>query len=383
MRPVGPRDAVITGTGIVSPLGFGTERVFRALAAGNGAVREMGDAESGSARSQGAPVEPPYLRASVPRAMEPQIKFLNDSGEMAVEATIEAMAGSGVLDGDTAPPMRGLYLSQMDSNDWSCRDFRPAVVEATDSFANALEDEAMNRATARYVKPHFMLESLKNNAFSFLSTMFELHGANTSVAGFSGPTEQALSMGVRSLVRGTTNVSVVVGAAQIASATARLEMEDVGFSEDHVPGDGAGALVLERAQDAAARGVPALAAVLGQGFATHRPDGPMWVPDAEALNAAVTQALAEASCTLDDLLGVVLPGVGECAPTVGDLPCVTWKTHTGHLSLASAAVEMALGAKAVAAGALPGAASSGPGPGVLVLGAGMFGQVGAFVLAPT
>lgn len=392
MRKLRPQDAAITGCGAVTALGFGLDACFRALLAGRRGVRALGDARHGSARDLAAVVEPPLLRAPVPREMEPQVKFLNGAGELAVQATVEAAEAAGLAQAGVDPCMRGLYLSQMDTADWGCLEFRPAVLAATEDFARPLEPEALNRAAARRVKPFYMLESLKNNAFSFLATMFELRGGNTSVAGFAGPTLQTFDLAARSLARGSLDLACVVAAGRPTTAAARAKMalqDYVGDGGLRAPGDGAAALVLERRESAAARGAPVRALLAGQASVTRPPDGDPWAPTAAALLEAAAAALDEAGLAPGDLLGAVLPGVGEpdlgealsALPAFASVPLVSWKARTGHMALASDAVEAALAVRALETGRLPGAHGASSGRAVLLLTAGFLGQAGALVIA--
>ena len=390
MRAPRPEDAVITGAGVVTALGYGLDASFEGLAAGTSSVRARDDDPASAALVEAAVLDAPFLRAEVPRAMMAEIKFLNDAGELAVEATIEAMAATGIPANSIPAERRGLYLSQMDTGDWSCMEFRPAVLAATEDGANPLVGAALNEAAnrGRKTKPHFMLESLKNNAFSFLATLFDLRGANTSVAGFAGATQQAIDLGVRALARGGMDMAVICGAARPTSAVARLEMRTLHLTP--APGDGAGTLVLERRVDAHARGATPIAALVGQGAATIRPAEGSWTPPTEALLQAARNALADADAQPGDLFGVIAPGLGEVGledalaalPVTATLPVVRWKPQTGHMALASDAVEAALAARAVRDGVLPGAPAGAGGGAVLLLTAGSLGQAGAFVVAP-
>ena len=377
MRAPGPRDAAITGAGCVTALGFGLAATWQAIQAGATGVRALADAPAGSGMEYAALVERPYLRVAVPRELEPQVKFLNGAGELAVEATAEAMAQAGLLAAGIAPEMRGLYLSQMDSYDWSCHEFHDAVRHATEDLAVPPPQEALNRASTRRVKPFFMLESLKNNAFSFLATMFELRGANTSIAGFAGPTWLCLDMGMRSLARGSVDAAVLVAAARPASEVARAELHALGL--DLVPGEAAAALVLERLAGATARGADVRAVVLGTGASTRRPREGDSAPTPEGLVDAARAALAAAEIAPGELAAVIAPAVGEgdLLAALGDLeaaagvPTRAFKAETGHCSLASDLLETALAVEALRAGG---------GGAVLLLTAGALGQVGAVVL---
>jgi len=378
-----PDDAVLVGAGCVSAFGYGAAAAFDALDRGHSAVRPADETEAGPDGPAVARAEAPLLRMDVPREMETQIKFLSGSGELAVEATAEAVRAAGDHAIAAPPERRGLYLSQMDSEDWLCREFDTAVRAATEGFTIPLEQAALNRACGRFVKPFFMLESLKNNAFSFLATMFELRGANTSVAGFAGPTHLALDMAVRSLARGSLDIAFVVAAARPTSTAALTEMAARGIRQP--AGDGAAALILRRRADAAGAQV----SVLGLGCTTRRVDPEGGLPSTPALADAAREALAAAEVGPGELRAIVAPGLGEAdleqaleaLPAAAGVAQVTWTTGWGHCALAAETMQVALAAESLRRGRVP-RGEPWPSPGaVLVLGAGLLGQASAAVLA--
>lgn len=377
MRDLRSTDAVITGAGCVTAVGRDLAESHAAIAAGATGIQTLEDAAAGSGMERAAVIEAPFLRTAVPDEMEPQIKFLNGAGELAVEASTAAVNAAGLMDASYEDWKRGLYLSQMDSYDWSCPEFHNAGRAMGDVDAE-WDQLAMNNQAKRRVKPFFMLESLKNNAFSFLASWYGLRGANTSVAGFSGPTWTCFDMAARSLARGSLDAALVVGAARPTSGVARAEMD----AQAVLPpaGDGAGALVLERHGDAAARGAPRHAALLGFGAATVEPAEGTWTPPLEALVTAAGQALAMAEIQPGELAAVIAPALGErgLGEALADLPAAAgaplraFKAQVGHCGLAAEVVEACL--------ALASLEAEDAGP-VLLLSAGLLGQAGAIVLA--
>jgi len=382
MRALRDDDAVLIGTGCVTALGRGVPASFAALAAGTSAVTVASDGPPAHAI-----VDPPLLTSEVPEALEPQIKFLNGAGMLAVDATAEAMAEAGLLEHGIAPERRGLFLAQVDSEAWSCHEFRPAIVAATEGFTVPLASRQLNAAAARRIKPFFMLESLKNNAFSFLATLHELRGTNVSVAGLAGSTLVALDLAVRGLAHDRLDAAVLVGAARPAGAIARAEMAALGI---HPPaGDAAATLVLERRADAAWHGADASGpSILGWGAATYAASDPPWQPSTAALVSATRQALAEAEVEPDDLAAVIVPGLGEAGlqealeklPGVAGRPLLDWTAPTGHVALAALPLRLVLAAHALAVGRLPRAPEIRAPRALLVLDAGLLGQAGAVVL---
>lgn len=421
MRRAEDDTPVLTGVGVVTGLGFGVAANQAALAAGRTAVRAA-PGEEPVAR-----VEPPYLRAAVPEEMETQVKFLNGAGLLAVEASIEACGAAGWRGDDEAPERRGLWLSQMDAWDWSCIALRDAFVDATESFSSPLDGEALNTSATRRVKPFFMLESLKNNAFSFLAGLFDLRGPNTGTAGFDTTSLVLLDLAARAVARGDLERALVVGAGRITEDVARLDVVLHGLARPAgrggayrpleaggtgvAPGEGAAALCLETLEGARARGVRPLATLLGSGAATGDPLPGVPAPTAATLHDSIETALEAAAAGPGDVLAALLPGyglaeadraqleaLGGCRALDG-VPALVWRGATGHTALACDLVDVALAADALRAGRLPGtpglatpldvggrpiagSALAADGRGVLVVSAGFGGQAAAVVLGP-
>ena len=425
MRTPDDLTPTVVGAGAVSALGFGLGPTWDALLAGRAGGEPVGDAPLGSGLALAARIAPPYLRGEVPRGQEAQVKFLNGSSLLAVEAVREAWGSAGWADADVPPAAKGLWLAQVDAGDWSCHEMRPAFDEATDGFVKPLEDAVLNRAASRRVKPFFLLESLKNNAFSFLSAWYELGGANTSVAGFAPGTAHLLDLAARSVARGDQDHALVVGAGRVADAVARRDALYAGLArpaadETYRPfdragrgvvlGEGAAALAVERWGSARARARRPLALLLGYGGASGEPLAGAPAPAADTLVRAARAALAEAEVRRGDLLGVVLPALGLPAadqamldavgalPEARSVPIVSWRGALGHCALAGEAIDLALAGKALAEGRLPGTvglltplesaqgrvredATSGREPAILVLSAGLQGGAAAWVVA--
>ncbi|MDA1193639.1 MAG: beta-ketoacyl synthase N-terminal-like domain-containing protein [Planctomycetota bacterium] len=375
MRTLGDDDVVITGVGCVTALGHDLASSHAAILTGRSAVTAQGDASPRSGMARAAVIAEPLLRSKVPEELEPQIKFLNGAGRLAADACAEAVAASNLLASPYPDARRGLYLAQMDSYDWSCPEFHNAFRAATEDLDADIDAQVLNRAAARHVKPFFMLESLKNNAFSFLATGYGLRGANTSVAGYAGPTWTCFDMAVRSVRSRRLDAAVVLGAARPTSGVARAELQAHGLT--FAPGDGAAAFVLERRAEALARGALIRGVVVGSAGRTVAPRGGSLAPSTLALCSAAEAALAEAGAVAEDLAVVVVPGAGQSdlERTLDGLPATcgvgrsAYKDQLGHCGLAADAVEAALAL-----------ASLEPGSGALVLSAGLLGQAGALVL---
>jgi hypothetical protein len=268
MRAIDAATPVVTGTGLVTALGFGVSATFEALLAGRTGIVPTGDVAIESGAGLAALVARPFLRSEPPDELRTQVKFLNGAGELATQAAHDAWRDAAAEDA-AAPEASGLWLSQMDTWDWPCVDFQTAVRDATDDLTRPLEAEALNRSSVRRTKPFFLLDSLKNNAFSFVTRWWSLRGANTGVAGFAGPTLGLLDLAARAIARGDQERALVVAAARAANGVLRRDLVLHGLSRPSgdpasrpldsrgtgcVLGEAAAALTVERQETASARG---------------------------------------------------------------------------------------------------------------------------------
>lgn len=369
MKRIEDTTPVVVGTGCVTPLGVGTPATRAALAAGRAVAPPAGT------------VAPPYLRAEFPPEIEAQSKFLNASGQMAATAVGEACAAARLSDSGIPDARKALYLAQLDLEHVDTHHFRTSFLEATESFTKPVEAQALNVATLRKMTPFYLLETLTNNAFSFLTAWQGMRGPNTSVSGWQAQGLLALSLAAREVRRGDADVALAVGAGCVAGAAARFEEEHVGaLPPGAVASEGAGAVVLEALGKARARGVTPLAAVVGLGAAFDPAGKRARRGSPSALASAAGQALSEAGVGIGDLAAVAAADPETAAtalsviPAAKDARVLPWHRAVGEAGPASDLIDVALVAHGLADGTIHGKT-------VLVLAVGQEGSAVALVLA--
>ena len=377
MRAVRDDDAAITGLGLVTPLGFGVETVAAALAEGRRAGTTVGNDGDPEGTRAAALVEEPWLREPIPEEHAAQAKFLTASGQMAVTAVREALKQAALPARPTPDHRRGLYLAQMDWMAIEYADFRPVFVEATDGYTKPWTAEGLNTATLRKLNPFYLLDTLNNNAYSFVTALLDWMGPGTSLSGPAGPGLLAVSMAARAIRRGDADAMLAVGAGRWSLPIARLELarRNAALAEvQHtVPGEGAAAVVLEPLCLARARGADVYAVVLGSGSAFSPPGDPRAVYD------AVAAAHADAGLAEGEELGVRTStgtALKEIARALAGPPHAhrhdAPRERLGDMGPASDVADVVLSARSLRLG----------GPADLVIHRGMDGQVTALVLAP-
>lgn len=295
MRAIRDDDAAITGLGLVTPLGLGVETVVAALAAGRRAATTVGNDGDPDGTRTAALVEEPWLREPIPEEHAAQAKFLTASGQMAVTAVREALRQAALPERPTPDHRRGLFLAQMDWMSIEYSDFRPVFMDATDGYTKPWTAEGLNTATIRKLNPFYLLDTLNNNAYSFVTALLGWMGPGTSLSGPAGPGLLAVSMAARAIRRGDADAMLAVGAGRLTLPIARLELARrnalLPENQRMVPGEGAAAMVLEPYARARERNATVSAVVLGWGAAFGSPEASGAV--ASAIRAALRDAGAD------------------------------------------------------------------------------------------
>jgi 3-oxoacyl-[acyl-carrier-protein] synthase II len=378
------RQIAITGMGLVTPLGGSVEENRLNLEARNCGVghyplEKQPEAFQYVGKVTHLPV-PPDLEAN----LSSQTKFLNRGSVLGFAAARQAIAQSGRSIASVPPDRRALYIGAGDFSNVGYEFLFPAVRKATGGKYREVDARELNLASLRDVQPFFLLESIHNNLFSFLSACFDTKGANATLAGASPCGAQALELACRCLQQERADVALVVGCGSWVSAVPRYEMMDLGLlsrcregihsfrpfdrrRDGLITGEGGAALVLEAEHHARVRGANIVASVEGTGNCLELSGDAKWgVPARVSLDSMQT-ALAEAACEVGDLAFICPHGsatvkgdrselrsiVSLLDPIGSDVPVCGLKGYTSHLGAASDVAEIILGITAIKTGLVP------------------------------
>jgi 3-oxoacyl-[acyl-carrier-protein] synthase II len=373
------RDVVITGMGLVSPLGLDVAQNWDNLRACRTGIRHFPrGAQPAFAQYLGQVIgfTPP---AGLPGKLASQIRFLTRGSLLGLGAAQEALAHASVDMSSVPPGRRALYLAAGDLTQVGYPFLYPAVVEGTSGRFDNMDFEKLNRATLDRVNPFFLLESINNNLFSFLSAFLGFMGTNTSLASLSPCGAQALELAVRSIQQDYADIAVAVGCGNWISDVPLLELDDLGLlsgcrqgaasfrpldrkRDGFIPGEGGAAVFLETSESARHRGAPVLAAIRGFGNATAGNVKGSWSVPKKVSEQSIRMALGEAACGLEDLAFLCPHGSGTPKGDRSELRSVTavadgrvpaapicaLKAYTSHLGAASDIAEIILGIQALA-----------------------------------
>jgi 3-oxoacyl-[acyl-carrier-protein] synthase II len=364
---------VISGVGLVTALGTGTDASWDGLVSGRGGIGPIQDYEPASLRSQVAgevhDLEPEqFAKRKTLRSMTRNdilalagaTLALRDAGVEAVEdgERVGLFVGSSK---EISNPMHILEASLVARNDDGSVDVRRLGEQASSAFY-----------------PLFYVEGLQAASLFYISAAHGLKGANAYFAGTADAGAVAIGRAYRAVRRGEVDQAVAGGYDDASSWWNNTKFEALGMlspgacrpfdagRDGTVLGEGAAFVVLESLESAQARGATPLAEVTGFGsaFDTHALISPH--PQGRAVRLAVEAALRESGSAPAEIDFVAAHGSATVAGDVsearglqqvfanGDGPAVTSvKGATGHLMGAAGALNAAVAALAVARGAIP------------------------------
>ena len=379
------REVVITGMGLVTPLGNGVHDNWEKILENKTGIVQTPD--------NNLPKPFQYLgrvgKLDIPEEIPPkvfnQMKFLNRGSLLGYTAAYEAMSQSGIDTSHISAGRRALYIASGNFTNVGCEFMYPATKDGSEGKWKKVNFEKLNRATLDKVNPFFLLESINNNLFSFLSAVFEFMGPNTSLASLSPYGGQALEMASKSIEQDEADIALAVGCGNWITEVPVYELEGLGLlskckagvhsfkpfdkrRDGFIPGEGGAAILLEDAVSAKKRGATIYGRPEGFGNCIEFSETHGLSVPARADGRCMKLALEDASCDIN-ALGFINPH-GSGTPkgdrsellSVRDLlgkrnlntPICGMKAYTGHMGAASDIAEVIFGVQAVRYGMVPG-----------------------------
>ncbi len=355
-------DVVITGTGVVSPIGIGSEAFASALAAGHSGVRRLPvfDTDEFPVRIGAEVVDFDAKQYVTPRK---SLKVMSRSIQLAFAAAQMAVTQSRIAVAGVAHERFGVVFGA----DW----IQVEPDELIDAFRAGVNGEKFDftkwdEGALGELYPLWMLKYLPNMPACHIAIAHDARGPNNTIVLAEASSLLAMAEGVRVIERGAADVMIVGGTGS------RIHPLDWAFRDHvlHSPryeeptrvsrpfdlerdgmvyGEGAAAVVFERRQHAEARGAKILARVLGfaSAFENCQPGQPF---EGTAIRAAIRQSLRAAHIEPGDVGHVNAHGLStrhhdraEAAAIrdiLGDVPVTALKSYFGNLGAGTGAVEM-------------------------------------------
>jgi 3-oxoacyl-[acyl-carrier-protein] synthase II len=343
------RDVVVTGLGATTPLGGDVASTWDAMLAGRSGVSPL---------TQEWAAQLP-VRIAAQLAVEPseviervKLRRLDRSEAIALIAAHQAWADSGLADSGLDPERLAVSVG--------------SGIGGAQTLLN--QDDILEASGPRRVSPHTVPMLMPNGPAAWVGLELGAQAGVHSVASACATGAEALSLGLDIIRAGRADVVVAGGteavihqlpiagfAAMRAMSTRNDEPEKASRPWDKgrdgfVLGEGAGILVLERADHAAARGARVYAKLAGAGITSDGYDIVQPHPQGLGGIRAMKRAIEDAGLTRADIAHInahaTSTPVGDMAEihgireAIGDHPVLTsTKSMSGHLLGAAGALE--------------------------------------------
>ncbi|MEV0430803.1 beta-ketoacyl-ACP synthase II [Micromonospora sp. NPDC050495] len=356
-------DVVVTGLGATTPLGGDVASTWDAMLAGRSGV---------SALTQEWAEQLP-VRIAAQLAVDPsmvldrvKLRRLDRSEAIALIAAQQAWADAGLADSGLDPERFAVSVGS-------------GIGGATTLLA---QDDILEASGPRRVSPHTVPMLMPNGPAAWVGLELGAKAGVHSVASACATGAEAIALGLDIIRAGRADVVVAGGteavihplpiagfASMRAMSTRNDEPEKASRPWDKgrdgfVLGEGAGIVVLERADHAAARGARVYARLAGAGITSDAYDIVQPHAEGEGAIRAIARAVADADVARTDIVHVNAHAtstpvgdmleIGALRKAVGDHPVLTaTKSMTGHLLGAAGALESIATILAIRDGVVP------------------------------
>jgi 3-oxoacyl-[acyl-carrier-protein] synthase II len=354
------RRVVVTGLGVISPVGTGRQAFWEAILAGTSGI--------GPVRSFDTSRYPVHLGAEIPgfRAEDHLVNLSPDTAgrasQLAAAAARLALADAGLDPGSLDPARAGVAMGTTSGE--------PLEVE---TFDDRYVADELDR-----VGPEFMDRYPCHAIAAAVAAEVGFAGVNVMIPTACAAGNYAIGFAADALAAGRADLMLAGGADSFSRITftgfARLGAiapeRCQPFDRNRrgmIPGEGAGVLVLEPLEAALARGATVYAEVAGYGLSCDAHHMTAAHPDGAGAARAMERALRAAGLAPEDVSYISAHGTGT--PTndrleavavhrvfgerAGRVPISSIKSMLGHTMGAASALEAAACALAVATGRVP------------------------------
>ncbi len=354
-------DIVVTGLGVISPIGIGRDEFWSSLEVGRSGIEALNEASEHCPLFVGAALKnfDPKLYVTPRKALKVMAPELQTAYSASRLAWLDAGLGEGQIDPDRVGVVFG---SEAITGE-------PA--ELKDAVEGCMEDGQMHlerwgSTFHKNIAPLWMLKSLPNMPACHVGIAVDARGPNNTIV--VGETSGLLALQEAAMIiqRGAADM-MVVGTTGSLITPSRLiyrhkHMFHRATSNDEyacmpydlrrsgiVPGEGAGAIIIESREHAARRGAKPIARLAGWSNCFARPEQPL-AGSTRSIAAAVRNAMRDARILSTDLAHVAGQAYSEKSldaseaqaihSVVGDTPVVGFSSYFGQLGGGGGMVEL-------------------------------------------
>jgi len=344
-------NVVVTGIGIISPLGLDYDQLVTALLAGESGVRhEAGLEKIGGLRSRLAATVQGVDPKSVPRKIR---RSMSNMSIYAYLASQQALAMANWPEEELSAGRLGVIIGSTLGSTETSEKF----------FADYFRDYSLER-----MKSGLFFQIMGHSCAANVAQSLGITGRVMAPSAACATSCQAIGYAYEQIAFGRQDAILCGGADEFHPLTTAtfdvMHAASIGYNDQPensprpfdaardgiVCGEGSGILLLEKKSRAVARGATILAEVCG--FATTSDTSSIANPDSNAMLECMQLALADAglSAAAVDYVNAHATGTlqgdaaeaGAIRDLVGDrAPVSSLKGHLGHTMAASGSIEMA------------------------------------------
>lgn len=316
----------ITGIGIVSPAGLNPRATVDGLASGEAIQPD----NSGRSLNTSCFARAPEFQLE-PRLRFPKsIKFMNRSVQLAMWAALDAMEASGLTLTERDRSRVAIHTAGGETG-LENEEFFPALSVAWKE--NEPDLKYLGVREARLIDPYFSLRTLANAGSGLIAMELGLHGTSCHFIHGEAAGAQALEAACQDLADRRCDVALAGAYDCLGATAAYLAYDAAGWARpawEFLLGEGAAFVILERMEDAEARGAQISGRIMAVNCHTSG-----FGPVSDAVDFIVARGICE----------------NERHPG-GAAPTVSFKKGTGYLGAATALVELTAGLALAASGRL-------------------------------
>jgi 3-oxoacyl-[acyl-carrier-protein] synthase II len=370
-----PREIVITGVGVVSPIGIGCDAFWKSLETGASGIRPVDLFDASSLRVRFGGQIPDFDPKLYVRPRK-SLKVMSREIQIGFAAADLALADAAIAEGNLEPERFGVVFG----NDMIYADLE----DLEQTYRRSLRDDHFDfhlwsEAIHEEVHPLWLLKHLPNMTASHVAIAHDARGPNNSIVLGDVSGLLAVAEAASVISRGWADVMLAGGTGCRLHPTALVARGDAllshraddyraacrPFDRDRdgmVNGEGAGVIVLEAREHAERRGAKirgVLAATAARCEPRARRDG----LTGSSLRKAIRAVCEAAGLEPRDVGHVNAHGVSTVdmdraeanaiAAELGDVPVTAPKSFFGHMGAGGGAVELAASILGLQRGLVP------------------------------
>jgi 3-oxoacyl-[acyl-carrier-protein] synthase II len=368
---------VITGIGVISPLGIGTQPFWDGLLAGKSGLAKIRQFDPAGFPCQIAGEVPPYkIGDFVPKSYRKATKVMARDIELAVIAADAAFKDAGLhsraysespdFSGERFGCNIGAGLISAELNELAAA----MNVARSEAGSNHLDLAKWGRDGMSQLTPLWLLKYLPNMLACHVTIIHGLCGPSNTITCADASSHLAIGEAFRTIQRGKADLAICGGAESkinpmgIIRQTLLKRLAE--SSNDHpaqalrpfdqeasgtVAGEGGGLFILEEFERAKKRGAKIYAELIGfaasqDAYSVTEPD-----PTGHSYGKAITNAIKDAKLTLKDVDVLIPHGLGIPAFDRSELAGLqsAFADHLKHIAFAP--IKSAIGNLAAGCGA--------------------------------